>query len=187
MNSKAKEHEEIFHNGESYFKSLLNDIKNAKKSIDIEVYIFSQDSLGKKIISSLISAKQKQKLKIRLLVDGAGTPLWGGRLIRKLEKYGIQTKVYNPLPWQIWQWHRSATKLPLFMNIFYMIMRINSRNHRKSIVIDDKVAYIGSLNVDKRHLSAKNGGQNWRDTAVRISGYNIDSIKLAFNIQRRIV
>lgn len=62
-----------------------------------------------------------------------------------------------------------------------MFMKINCRNHRKSIIIDDKIAYIGSLNVDQRHLSQRNGGQNWRDTAVRISGCNLDSIKQAYN------
>ena len=181
MNRNIKLSEKIFHNGESYFNSLLEDIKNAKKSIDIEVYIFTQDKLGKKIIESLITAKQKQKIKIRLLVDGAGSPFWGGRLIRRLEQYGIKTKVYNPLPWQIWQWHRTSTKLPILLNILHMFTRINSRNHRKSIVIDDKIAYIGSLNFDQRHLSKKNGGQNWRDTAARISGCNLEGIKTAFN------
>lgn len=174
-------HEKVFHNGESYFHSLLKDIKSAKRSIDIEVYIFTQDKLGKKIIESLIEAKKKNKLKIRLLVDGAGTPFWGGKLIRKLEFYGIKTKVFNPLPWQIWQWRRTSTKLPLFLNILHMFSRINCRNHRKSIVIDNKIAYIGSLNFDQRHLSVQNGGQNWRDTAVRVSGYNLKSIKSAFN------
>jgi cardiolipin synthase len=178
---KTQIREQIFHNGETYFKSLLEDIKSAKHSIDIEVYIFSQDNLGKKIINSLIAAQKKNKIKIRLLVDGAGSPFWGGKIARKLEQYGIKTKVFNPLPWQIWQWRITSTKLPILLSICHMFMKINCRNHRKSIIIDDKIAYIGSLNVDQRHLSQRNGGQNWRDTAVRISGCNLDSIKQAYN------
>ncbi|MBT4803686.1 MAG: phosphatidylserine/phosphatidylglycerophosphate/cardiolipin synthase family protein [Legionellales bacterium] len=181
MSEKHKLQEKIFHCGETYFQSLLEDINKAKKSIDIEVYIFSKDNLGKKILKELIAATKRKKIRIRLLVDGAGTPFWGGKLIRKLEKYGIKTKVFNPLPWEIWQWRRSSSKMPFLLHIFYMILKINSRNHRKSIIIDDKIAYVGSLNIDQRHLSKKNGGQNWRDTAVRLKGCDLKNISVAFN------
>lgn len=69
----------------------------------------------------------------------------------------------------------------MLKHFIYLIMRMNSRNHRKSILIDNKVAYIGSMNIDQRHLSVKNGGQNWRDTAVRLQEINFSSMQAAFN------
>lgn len=181
MRPKGNLQEKIFHCGEHYFESLLSDIKTAKHSIDIEVYTFSQDKLGRRIIKALLQARRAKKLKIRLLVDGAGSPRWGGKIIKKLTENGIKTKVFHPFPWGVWQWRLSSTKLSLPLHMLYLVFNMNSRNHRKSILIDNKIAYIGSLNIDQRHLSSANGGQNWRDTAVRIKGANFNSITGAFN------
>jgi len=63
MSEKHKLQEKIFHCGETYFQSLLEDINKAKKSIDIEVYIFSKDNLGKKILKELIAATKRKKIK----------------------------------------------------------------------------------------------------------------------------
>lgn len=173
--------EKVFHNGDSYFSSLLQDIQHAKQSIDIEVYIFTKDRLGRRVLRALLAAAKKRKLRVRLLVDGVGSPFWGGKLVRKLEQSGIKTKVFHPLPWDISQWRRSTTRLPLIVHILYMFSKINSRNHRKSVIIDGKIAYIGSINIDKRHLSRRSGGQNWRDTAIRLKGCDLENIRDAFN------
>lgn len=181
MTNTQKAQEKVFHTGESYFSSLLRDIQQAKQSIDIEVYIFTKDQLGRSILRALLAAAKNRKLKVRLLVDGVGSPFWGGKLVRKLEKSGIKTKVFHPLPWDIGQWQRSTTKLPFLLHILYMFSKINSRNHRKSVIIDGKIAYIGSINIDKRHLSSRSGGQNWRDTAIRLKGYDLHTMREAFN------
>jgi cardiolipin synthase len=181
MANTQKAQEKVFHNGESYFSSLLRDIQQAKQSIDIEVYIFTKDRLGRRILRALLHAAKHRKLQVRLLVDGVGSPFWGGKLVRKLEKSGIKTKVFHPLPWDIGQWRRSTTRLPFLLHVLYMFSKINSRNHRKCVIIDGKIAYIGSINIDKRHLSSRSGGQNWRDTAIRLKGYNLDDMREAFN------
>jgi cardiolipin synthase A/B len=173
--------ETIFHCGEQYFNSILQDIEGAREFIDIQIYTFSQDKLGTQIAEALIAAKKQHNVTIRLIVDGAGSPFWAGKLVKNLESHGISTKVFNPYPWSLWQWKRSSIKLPIFKHVIYLILRINSRNHRKSILIDNKIAYIGSMNIDQRHLSIKNGGQNWRDTAVRLQEINFSSMKEAFN------
>lgn len=181
MTNTQKVQEKVFHNGESYFSSLLHDIQQAKQSIDIEVYIFTKDRLGRRILRALLAAAKQRKLRVRLLVDGVGSPFWGGKLVRQLEKSGIKTKVFHPLPWDIGQWQRSTTRLPFLLHILYMFSKINSRNHRKSVIIDGKIAYIGSINIDKRHLSRHSGGQNWRDTAIRLKGYDLAAMLEAFN------
>lgn len=173
--------ETIFHCGEQYFNSVIKDIDGAREFIDIQMYTFSQDNLGNKVAEALIVAKNKHDVTIRLLVDGAGSPFWGGKLVNDLEMHGITTKVFNPYPWSIWQWKRSSIKLPALKHFVHLVLRMNSRNHRKSILIDNKVAYIGSMNIDQRHLSIENGGQNWRDTAVRLQEINFSSMRSAFN------
>ena len=174
-------HETIFHCADDYFESVIQDINAAKKNVDIQMYTFTQDKLGQKIMDALLSAHRNRNVSIRLIVDGAGSPFWGGKLVKKMESYGIKTKVFNPYPWGIWQWRRSNIQSSFLKHVWQLIIKINSRNHRKSILIDDRIMYIGSMNIDQRHLSFKSGGQNWRDTAIRIQGKNFASIKDAFN------
>ena len=171
--------ENIFVDGSDFFSSLLNDINNAQHSIDMETYIFKGDKLGEDIAAALIAAAHRQ-VNIRVLVDGAGSPIWGGSMTRRLEKAGIDTRIFHPFPWRIWHWSRSVIRLPLLLKVIYLLLKINSRNHRKVCVIDEKIVYIGSFNISKCHLKPEDGGQGWRDTGVRLENANLDDLSMAF-------
>lgn len=173
--------EHVFSNGSEHFYALLADIENAKHSIDLETYIFTRDALGKRVVNALCNAAQRG-VKIRILVDGAGTPYWSATLARHLERYGIQTKVFHPFPWQLWNWSRSVTALPKLLKGIYLILKVNSRNHRKVCLIDQKIAYVGSVNITQCHLTRQEGGHGWRDTSVRLSGTNLTELEKAFEI-----
>tara|TARA_A100001015_G_scaffold263778_1_gene310961 strand:+ start:573 stop:1709 length:1137 start_codon:yes stop_codon:yes gene_type:complete len=178
MNSQAHYKENVFNHGPDYFDAILRDIDNAKKSIIIEIYAFKIDPLGKKILKALKDAS-KRGVSVRVLVDGAGTPSWHGRYINQLEASGAQTKVFHPFPWQFWQWHRSVSQLPLLLRIFFFITHVNSRTHRKIFIIDEKITYIGSFNIDVRHIGI-NGSRPWRDTGVRLENAEIDLLLATF-------
>ena len=173
-------HEEILCEGGEYFAKILQDIKQAHSTIDIETYIFNKDHLAKRITDALVAASQRG-VAVRMMIDGAGAPLWGGHLIRSMEKSGIETKIFHPFPWQVWHWGRSVVKLPWAVKWIYLLYKMNSRNHRKTCVIDHNIAYIGSININKCHLGRDEGGDDWRDTAVRVSGMPMDSLQAAFN------
>ena len=132
--------EKVFFTGFDYFNELLADIEAAEVSIELETYIFSIDQLGKKIITALAEAAKRGVL-VRVLVDGIGTPGWGGGVVRDLEKFGAETRVFHPFPWQLWQWSRSRIHVPLLLKAVYLLLKINSRNHRKVCLIDKKIAY----------------------------------------------
>ncbi len=172
-------HESIFVDGSDFFDSLLEDINAAQHSIDMETYIFKGDQLGDKIAEALITAAKRQ-VKIRVLVDGAGSPVWGGSMTRRLEKAGIDTRIFHPFPWRVWHWSRSVIHLPLLIKVIYLLLKINSRNHRKVCMIDQKIAYIGSLNISQCHLKHEHGGQGWRDTGVRLTNADLTDLLLAF-------
>ncbi len=172
-------HENIFVDGSDFFSSLIDDINHAQHSIDLETYIFKGDKLGEQIAEALISAANRQ-VKIRVLVDGAGSPVWGGSLTRRLEKAGIDTRIFHPFPWRIWHWSRSVIRLPLLLKVIYLLLKINSRNHRKVCVIDQKTVYIGSFNISNCHLKLEDGGHGWRDTGVRLQHANLDDLSMAF-------
>lgn len=171
LTTKSNTEETIFFDSADYFQSLLREINNAKSSIDLEMYIFAQDFVGKKIIGALLKAAQ-HGVKVRVLVDGAGTPEWSGKQIEELEKAGAKTRIFRPFPWRFWQWSRTKIKKPIIQKIIYLILHINSRNHRKVCIIDDEIVYTGSFNI------CKNDG--WRDTGIRLQNIDISSLHEAF-------
>ena len=172
--------EKIYANGSAYFNALVNDIHHAKNSIDLETFIFDKDHLGDRIIEALEQAAQRG-VHVRILVDGAGSPLWGTHYAKRLEHSGAKTRVFHPFPWQMWNWSRSVVKLPWMLKMIYLFLKSNSRNHRKVCIIDESIAYIGSVNISKCHLGKAEGGDNWRDTSIRITGANLSGLIDAFN------
>lgn len=172
-------HETVFFNGSEYYQSLLQDIGQAENNIDLETYIFSNDSLGEKVVEALFRAA-KRGIAVRLLVDGAGTPDWGGALAKRLESAGVQTQIFHPFPWRFWQWSRSKIKKPFIQKIVYLLLKINSRNHRKTCLIDNKIIYVGSFNISKCHLNKRQKGEGWRDTGVRLEDFNSNKLHNAF-------
>src|SRR3990167_910773 len=171
--------EQVFFDGKTHFTYLLQDIAHAQKSIDLETYAFHNDHLGQQVAQALVDAA-KRGVRVRVMVDGAGSPLWSTNFANQLEIAGAITKVFHPFPWQLWNWSRSVVKLPLLLKWTYLILKINFRNHRKVCLIDKTIAYIGSLNICKHHLAKSEGGDGWRDTSVRLSGTDFDDLQQAF-------
>ncbi|MCB1827143.1 MAG: cardiolipin synthase B, partial [Coxiellaceae bacterium] len=147
---------------------------------ELETFIFDKDHLGDRIVDALEKTAARG-VHVRILVDGAGSPLWTTNYAKRLEKAGAKTRVFHPFPWQLWNWSRSVVKLPWMIKLIYLLLKSNSRNHRKVCIIDDTHAYVGSVNISKCHLSKKEGGDDWRDTAVRLSGANLNPLIDAFN------
>lgn len=179
LNNDQNNKETIFLNGSDYFAALLQDITTARKSIDLETYIFNNDSLGQMVVDTLVQAAQRG-VKVRILVDGAGCPGWGTQLMKKVEAAGIETRVFHPFPWRLWQWSRAFTRSSRWIRFLYFIFKINTRNHRKTCLIDKKIVYVGSVNISKCHLSKEEGGDDWRDTGIRLLKVNTTDLQNAF-------
>jgi cardiolipin synthase len=162
--------EKIFNDGNSYFRSLEIDIAQAKKNIYFEVYIFEDDHLGKLVLKWLEQA-HKRGVDVWLLVDGIGTANWNYKKILAIRALGIKAKIYHPLPWQMQTWK--------YLNkLFYYI---NRRNHRKTCTIDEKIAYVGGINVTAKSVGWLSGEKAWRDTAIRVEGKDVKDLVSAFN------
>jgi|SRR5579885_631008 cardiolipin synthase len=165
---------------DSYLMSLIADISAAKISIDLETYIFEDDTVGRAVTDALCQASA-HGVRVRVLVDGIGTPGWGGQLTKQMENAGIQTRVFHPLPWLVSHWHRSTRISSSIIAMFLKIIsRLNNRNHRKTCIIDGKIIYIGSANIT-RHLSSRSNCDIWRDTNIKITGADITDILYAFD------
>lgn len=169
----------VFLKGEEYFAALLQDINLAVRQIDLETYIFDNCPLGQQIIEALLEAARRG-VKIRIIVDGIGSPGWGNVIAPKLEAVGIESRVFHPIPWGLGQWWRMMIHLPYLFRVFYFIFKINKRNHRKVCIIDRGIVYIGSANISQCHLDTKKNGKNWRDTTLRLMQVDITDLEAAF-------
>ena len=151
----------VYVNGEDKFKKLIEDIKNAKRYIHIEYYIFKNDMIGKIVINEL-TKKAEDGLEVRLLVDSMGS--------RKLTKKAIKKYI------------DAGGKYSIFFPgiVPHINTRVNYRNHRKIVVIDGEYGYVGGFNVGKEYISQDPEVGYWRDTHVRIQGEAVDDLNERF-------
>ena len=150
---------EYFSNGKSLFSQLIKDIKEAKSSIHIESYIFRDDIFTKELISILIS-KLKEGVKVRIVIDSNGNIKNGKNLFL--------------------EYKRSGGEIYSFYNGIYRLLNFNYRNHKKIIVIDGKIGYLGGFNIGVEYLSHHPRITPWRDSQIRIKGESIYYLQKSF-------
>ena len=148
-------------NGEDKFRDLFNDIREAKSFIHIEYYIFRYDDLGRALISEL-HEKVKDGVEVRLVIDGMGSKKIAKKIIKEIESYGIKISVFFP------------GVLP------HINTRINYRNHRKIVVIDGKIGYVGGFNVGNEYVNKGKQFKFWRDTHIRVRGEAVNELNKRF-------
>jgi len=162
--------EEIFFEGDLYFQRLLEDFQKAQNSITIEVYMFSEDTLGLKIQDALIKARERG-VHIQIIIDGIGSHELSTSFLKRFHDSGIRIKVYNPLPF----YHPLYGKLnwsKKFLITNKRALRINKRNHRKIFIIDENILYTGSFNISATHTS-DHYELAWQDMGVRVTGDSV--------------
>ncbi len=172
--------ETVFADSNQYFAALMQDIDQAVSYIDLETYIYDLDQLGKEVAEHLATASRRG-VSVRLLVDGVGSFVSGGALARQLSADGVQVRIFNPLPWNVHHWPWAVPRLPWLARLQHLLDGIYRRNHRKTCIIDRRIIWIGSFNISQSHLPKEQGGQNWRDTAVRLEGMDTENLQNAFN------
>lgn len=156
----------IFNDGHDKFHSLFEDIRSAKKEINIQYYIIQPDSLGKKLRDEL-TKKAKEGVKVRLLYDEIGSKKISPNFFKELRLAGGEVEVFFP---------------SLLRPVNF---RINNRNHRKLSIIDGEIAYIGGFNVGDEYLGLAKKFGYWRDTHFRIKGNAINQIQGRFILDWR--
>ncbi|EGV43733.1 cardiolipin synthase [Bizionia argentinensis JUB59] len=140
-------------NGEEKFPELLKALSNAKLHIHIEYYIYENDNTGNQVAEILIQ-KAQEGVEVRFMYDDFGSHGLGNDFIKKLQNAGVQTAPFYKIKWYA------------FAN------RLNYRNHRKIIIIDGDVSFVGGINMSDRYRNdfESNNQLFWRDTHVMITG-----------------
>ena len=156
-------HLRLLINGDDYFPLLLAAINSAERSIHLETYIFAQDNIGLRVGDALAAAADRG-VQVRLIVDGFGTGSYAPVLKARLGAVGAQVIVFRPARW--WRPDR----------------RLLRRLHRKLALVDDRLAFVGGINIidDHHHPDPQPALLGPRfDFAVLCEGPVVASIGLA--------
>lgn len=161
----------------------MEKIELAVREVRIEMYMFNYDELGCAVLESLKQARSRG-VEVYLLVDGIGSMSFLDELDDYCRKNDIHFKIYHPLPLGLHFLQRSSLKIPTWTSIrwfFTMFRKINNRDHRKVILIDQKVAFIGSQNITRVHSETLSKEKAWRDTGVEVQGEPVSQLVVTNN------
>ena len=156
----------MYSDGKLFFNELLESLKKAKKSINIEFYIFKNDDIGTKILN-VLEEKAKEGVEVRLLYDSVGSRSLNRNVLNKLINEGGKVGEFFP------SWLK-------FINI-----NMNFRNHRKIVVIDNNVGFVGGFNVGDEYLGKDSKFGYWRDTHIKFTGSAVNDLNLRFLVDWR--
>ncbi len=154
-------HVELLINGEATFTAMLAAIEAATDYILLQTYTLGDDRVGNEFRRALIE-KAQQGVKIHLLYDGIGTRRLSHMYRRSLERSGVQMRVFKSTKgkWNRWQ--------------------VNFRNHRKILIVDGAIAFVGGLNIADEYMGYKPRLSPWRDTHLRVRGASVQCLQGSF-------
>jgi cardiolipin synthase len=154
-------HIELLVNGEATFDAMLKAIESATDYILLQTYTLGDDRVGNDFRRALIE-KAQQGVRICVLYDGIGTRKLSHMYLRSLQRSGIQVNVFRSTKgkWNRWQ--------------------VNFRNHRKILIVDGAIAFVGGLNIADEYLGYKPPLSPWRDTHLKVAGAAVQCLQGSF-------
>lgn len=141
----------ILTNGDETFRQIIADMSQAKDHIHFQFYIIRHDTTGQQFKQVLMD-KARQGVKVRVIYDGVGSVRLDRAYIAELREAGVEVAAFFPVI------------LPFLNN------KLNYRNHRKIVVVDGKIGFVGGLNIGDEYLGKDTRFGFWRDSHVQLKG-----------------
>ncbi|CAN7295816.1 phosphatidylserine/phosphatidylglycerophosphate/ cardiolipin synthase family protein [Aquipseudomonas alcaligenes] len=160
---KAGNRFELLIDGPQFFPAMLTDIARAEHHVSLELYLVEDGRCSEALAEALCLAAQRG-VKVRCLFDGFGSKKLGSALRERMVLAGVQLQFYNPV-----RWRRGVRN-------FY-------RDHRKILVVDDRVAYVGGTGSTDEFWQPQEPESRWHEAMVAIEGPLVVHWKLIFDYQ----
>ena len=141
---------EIYNDGDEFYPAMLNAIEDARHSVTMEQHVFWNGLVGLRFAQAFAEKSQKG-VPVKLLVDAVGSASLGDEIMECLRTSGSQLSWFRPIHW-------------------YTPDRANQRTHRKSLIIDGRVAFTGGAGIGDQWLGIAGQEEGWRDVQVRVEG-----------------
>lgn len=156
---------EIFIDGKKLFSKMIDDIDHAINFIDVEFYTFYSDELGHRILKALENAAARG-VKVHVIYDSSGSHGTRPKFFKRLRELGGYAQPFI-----------STSKKYLFKT-----PRLNYHLHRKLVIIDRKIGYIGGFNIGDQYVDKSTKYGHWRDTHLRVVGQAAVMMEVRFSM-----
>lgn len=163
----VNENIEIYFSGKEALSQMYNSILMAKKHIHLQSYIIENDFTGQKF-KDLLIRKAKEGLEVRVMYDSVGCWNLDREYLEEMKRYGIEVMSFSPVHFLL-----PTTKM-------------NYRNHRKILVVDGTIGFLGGVNIAQRYYDGGPFSQ-WRDTHIKVEGEGVYSLQSTFLLDRYFV
>ncbi|MDR1809145.1 MAG: cardiolipin synthase [Prevotella sp.] len=154
---------QFYSNGKDKFEDLLAAIRKAQKHIHIQYYIFMDDETGRQLRDLLVE-KAKEGVEVRLLYDDVGSWKAKSEFFKDMEKEGVMVTPFLKVAFPL------------------LTSRVNYRNHRKVVVIDGEIGFMGGMNIADRYINGLSEGRVWRDSHFKLEGKAVHGLQASFII-----
>lgn len=151
---------DILKNGVRIFPAMLSALRNAKKTINVEFYIYWDGSVGREFAEGL-AERARAGVKVNVILDAVGSATMSRDLVEFMQRNGISVEWYHPIRW-------------------YTLSRVNHRTHRKLLIIDGEVGFAGGVGIADTWLGDADAEDHWRETVVRVEGPVVTQMQFAF-------
>jgi cardiolipin synthase len=150
----------ILRNGVQFFPAMLAAIRAAKRTINLEFYIYWDGEIGRKFAEAL-AERARAGVEVKVILDSVGSAQMSQSLIDFMLRNGIDLEWYHPLRW-------------------YTLSRFNHRTHRKLLVVDGLIGFSGGVGIADNWLGDADSKEHWRDTVARVEGPVVTQMQFAF-------
>ena len=147
-------------NGDQIFPAMLGAIRAAKHSINFETYIFSDGEIGRQFVAAL-AERARAGVKVSAIFDALGTHKMGRENLIRLREAGVQAVKYHSIFW---------------LNP----RRYNQRTHRKLLIIDGGIAFIGGVGIADEWTGNADSPKHWRDNHYQVTGPVVAQLQAIF-------
>jgi cardiolipin synthase len=148
-------------NGDQIFAAMLKDIREARRSINFETYIYWSESIGREF-SEALAERARAGVKVHVLLDFIGSIKMDQASMDKMRAAGVHLQRYHKPVW-------------------WKLARLNNRTHRKLLVIDGKVGFTGGVGIADKWRGNAQDENHWRDSHFRVEGPVVGQIQAVFN------
>lgn len=153
----------LLENGDNFYPAVFAAIGKAERRVILETFIWFEDGVGRQLHAAVLGAAQRG-VQIEVLLDGYGSPDLSDDFVGELTAAGVVFRYYDPRP----------PLLGMRTNVF-------RRMHRKIVVIDDRIAFVGGINYSEEHMSDY-GPEAKQDYAIEVEGPVVQDI-LQFELE----
>jgi cardiolipin synthase A/B len=151
---------EVLTNGPDFYPAILEAFRNARRSINLEAYIFQKGEIARQYVE-ILAERARAGVQVSLVLDAFGSLGAPKSFFRPLLDAGGRVERYNRLTW-------------------YHLLRMDSRTHRELVIIDGKIGFIGGAGVADQWLKGAKGKPCWRDTMIRVEGEAVPNLQATF-------